>query len=342
MNSNPRRSAVFVFCLLFVSVLIIATACDDKGDEPTPVTILHPDCQKTTQTRTDAHTPQTLVADWGQPALIGDPINTLCPEDAIEISRDGHYLYFMFTEDRLEDMTPAQILAYANNTYRAERTGGPGEFAEAEKYDLHLGASGGTLDGELSFTADESKVYFHSNRAENTGYNANPFTNDYLDIYVADIVNGVPGPGRNLGEPVNSIYPDGEHAIHPDGVTLYFTSSRPGGKGGTDIYASTLSGDTWSTPENLDSINTLFNELQPCFTVDGDTMYFASERNPAIGPAIYRSVRSGGEWHSPELVIRGIVGEPSVTADGQLLYFVHVLTDALGTFDADIYYCERQ
>jgi hypothetical protein len=33
----------------------------------------------------------------------------------------------------------------------------------------------------------------------------------------------------------------------------------------------------------------------------------------------------------------GIVGEPGLTADGSLLYFVHVLTDAGGIFDANVW-----
>ena len=70
-------------------------------------------------------------------------------------------------------------------------------------------------------------------------------------------------------------------------------------------------------------------------------MYFVSNRNLFIGSAIYRSNRLGDVWSEPELVIKGIVGEPSLTADGNYLYFVHVLTDIAGPFDADIWYCER-
>ncbi|TVQ96384.1 MAG: hypothetical protein EA403_16370 [Spirochaetaceae bacterium] len=40
------------------------------------------------------------------------------------------------------------------------------------------------------------------------------------------MIDGVPGVARNLGEPVNSVYPDGEAGLHPDGVTLYFASLR--------------------------------------------------------------------------------------------------------------------
>jgi len=335
------KSGILLILISFTTgILFFACSNDDNPGESPPETV-QPVCTKTTQTRVDAHSPETMVAGWSAPIRLGDTINDLCPQDAIEISRDGQYLYIMYTEARLEDMTPEQILARYNNTYRAHRIGGPGDFDYPVFYDLGKGIAQ-SLDGELSFTPDGSKVYFHSNRATNIGYNELPATDDYLDIYVAEIVNGEPGPGVNLGPEVNSEYPDGEHAIHPDGVTLYFASKRPG-LGGSDIWKTTNTAGSWSTPVNLGTpINSLFNDLQPCFTQDGDTMYFTSDRNPLIGVAIYRSFLVGSDWSAPEVVIRGIVGEPSITADGQYLYFVHVLSDVSGTFDADVWFCERQ
>ncbi|MFQ5652636.1 MAG: hypothetical protein ACE5IY_22105, partial [bacterium] len=276
-----------------------------------------------------------------QPMRLGFPINTTCPEDAIEISADGQFLYFFFTEDLLENLLPDKIFSPQNGTYRARRLGGPGEFDTPAFYDLGKGVDQ-SLDAELSFAPDGAKVYFHSTRATNTGYLQTPATDDFLDIYVADIVAGEPGPGRNLGPPVNSVYPDGEHALYPDGVTLYFASRRPGGLGGDDIWISSWDGTSWSTPINPgDPINTAGNEGQPAFTADGNTMYFTSDRNSSIGVAIYRANRIGNTWGDPELVIKGIVGEPSITANGRLLYFVHVLTDNNGVFDADVWVSQR-
>ncbi len=329
-----------IYILLSAAItLSLLSKCDrdHHASEDIPEAI----CTKENQTRIDLNTPEVMVADWGTPVRIGDPINTYCPADAIEISADGQYLYMMFTTDILENMTPAEILAKSNNTYRARRIGGPGDFDTPVFYDLGKGTNG-SLDGELSFTADGSKVYFHSNRAANMGYQADPFVEDFLDIYVADIVNGEPQAGVNLGPPVNSIYADGEHAIHPDGQTLYFASRRYNNANYPDIWKSVYNGSSWSDPVNLGSpINSIFSDLQPTFTPDGDTMYYASDRNPVVGMAIYRSVRAGDNWGTPELVIRGIVGEPSLTADGQLMYFVHVLRDAEGNFDADVWYVER-
>ena len=337
--------------LPIIAALVAAIACgapvaatpDLQALSPTtvPEPQAPPRCEKTPHARVDSNSPQAMVSDWSQPVRLGSPINTPCPEDAIEITSDGNSLFFLSTVDVLAAMSPAEIFSPANGTYRATRVGGPTDFGEPTLFDLGQGVDG-SLDGELSFAPDGSQVYFHSLRPTNTGYQQDPPTDDFLDIYVADIVAGLPGPGRNLGAPVNSPYPDGEHAIQPDGVTLYFTSSRPGGLGKNDIWVSSWDGATWSDPLNLGGpINSASSELQPAFTSDGNTMYFASDRDPSTGMAIYRSNRTGDVWGNPELVMRGVVGEPSLTADGRYLYFVHVLSDAEGAFDADVWLSER-
>jgi len=338
----PRNAGPILVVLLILG-LLWSPACDDdeQPTEPQPLLPFCPECDKTVSARVDQHTPHAEVADWQQPVRLGVPINTACPEDAIEISGDGQYLYFMFTEDLLDSMTPAEILARENNTYRAARVGDPSEFDTAWYYDLAKGTSL-SLDGELSFTSDESRVYFHSNRSSNTGYVQGASDEDFVDIYIADVVDGLAGPGRNLGSPPNSIYPDGEHCIHPDDSSLYFASRRPGGRGGADLWVSVHSAGAWSEPQNLgDLINTFADEQQSTFTPDGDTMYFASGRNVLIGMAIYRTVKNGDSWTTPQLVMSGLVGEPSLTDDGQLLYFVHVLSDQAGNYDADIWYSQR-
>jgi Tol biopolymer transport system component len=332
-------------CCLFVPVLAAAvlsscskkpSAPDDTFGQGSP----RPDCNCTrTIGRTDATAPQVVdVARWDTPQRLGTPINTDCPEDAIEISRDGQTLYFMFTSDLLKYVPVSEQLQGKNGTYYATRTGGPGEFSDPLFMDLRKGAAQGALDGELSFAPSGDTVYFHSLRAENTGWRQTPAVNDPLDIYSAVLTNGVPGPGHNLDTPVNSVFLDGEHCMSPDGTTLYFASNR---SGNVDIFSSTKNGSSWSTPVGLTDINTYASEQQPAFAANApDTMYFSSDRN-GIGSAIYRSVRIGTAWQAPTLVIQGQVGEPALPADGSIMYFVHVLADT-AVFGADIYYCLRK
>src|SRR5437667_1675520 len=60
----------------------------------------------------------------------------------------------------------------------------------------------------------------------------------------------------NLGRIVNSEFEDFLPAISRDGRSLYFTSTRPGGFGGEDIWVSqrTSRDATWGTPMNLGPI----------------------------------------------------------------------------------------
>ncbi len=72
---------------------------------------------------------------------------------------------------------------------------------------------------------------------------------------------------------------DASPALSPDGKTLYFSSNREGGKGGNDLYRSTLDGATgrWGKPTNLgESINTAGDEMFPYVTEDGK-LFFSSD-----------------------------------------------------------------
>lgn len=65
--------------------------------------------------------------------------------------------------------------------------------------------------------------------------------------------------------------------ISPDGKIIIFSSDRPGGKGGLDLYVSTRDErGNWSSPRNLTEINTEANEISPFIASDG-TLYFASQ-----------------------------------------------------------------
>src|SRR3989442_4884501 len=57
----------------------------------------------------------------------------------------------------------------------------------------------------------------------------------------------------NLGAVVNSNVLDAAPTLSKDGLSLYFTSNRPGGFGGNDLWASHRDcGDcAWGTPVNL-------------------------------------------------------------------------------------------
>ncbi len=90
----------------------------------------------------------------------------------------------------------------------------------------------------------------------------------------------------NLGPAINSAFSDQGPAISKNGLSLYFTSNRPGGLGGFDMYVSQRASidDAWGSPVNLGAIvNTTFDEGNPAFSRDEHLMFFQSKRPGGLG-----------------------------------------------------------
>ncbi len=87
----------------------------------------------------------------------------------------------------------------------------------------------------------------------------------------------------SLGPDINSAYRETNPYLTIDKSTLYFSSNRPGGMGGNDIYYSkriNSSWTDWSTPQLLESpINSSSDESQPFFDINSGFLYFTSKRD---------------------------------------------------------------
>jgi hypothetical protein len=81
----------------------------------------------------------------------------------------------------------------------------------------------------------------------------------------------------NLGPVVNSAGNEERPAISKDGLSLYFSSDRPGGFGDRDLYVSQRISleDPWGPPVNLGpNINTSGFESAPNLSPDGHYLFF--------------------------------------------------------------------
>lgn len=112
----------------------------------------------------------------------------------------------------------------------------------------------------------------------------------------------------NVGAPVNTPYWESQPSFSADGQTLYFVSSRPGGKGGNDIWSAKIVDYTsqgvpiFGSVVNLgDSINTSGDEVSPFLHPDGRTLYFSSDGWVGIGAQdiFYSSQKLNGQWSTP-------------------------------------------
>jgi hypothetical protein len=153
----------------------------------------------------------------------------------------------------------------------------------------------------------------------------------------------------NLGPVVNSPFGDWGPFIAPDGLTLYFSSERPGGLGESDIWVTTRAtvSDAWRPPVNVGAtVNSSTWDWLPAITADGLTLYFSSERPGGLGlNDIWLTTRSTKEspWGEPVNLGSSInsAGDEffgCISADGCSLYFSNSLAHGADYFwGGDIY-----
>jgi len=87
-------------------------------------------------------------------------------------------------------------------------------------------------------------------------------------------------------EELNSLYNEKGPEISDDGKFLFFSSDRPGGYGGYDLWYVYWDEKHWSHPYNMgDKINTASNERDPSLSPDGKRFFFSSDRPYSNGDA---------------------------------------------------------
>jgi outer membrane protein OmpA-like peptidoglycan-associated protein len=137
-------------------------------------------------------------------------------------------------------------------------------------------------ESNATFSADGKMVWFTRNNFHKgkKGKNGEGVVN--LKIFSRENSNG-----KWINEQPFAYNSDAYSVGHPwlsrDGNTLYFTSDRPGGVGGTDIWRTARNGAAWSAPVCLGSeVNTEGDEMFPFIGSDG-TFAFSSDGQPGLG-----------------------------------------------------------
>lgn len=92
-------------------------------------------------------------------------------------------------------------------------------------------------------------------------------------------------------------------SISPDGRTLYFTSNRPGGFGGYDVWRATKNEKgEWMGVHNLgETVNTPWEEQSPFIHFDNRTLYFSSNGHPGLGDLdlFKATLQQDSTWSTP-------------------------------------------
>jgi len=212
---------------------------------------------------------------------------------------------------------------------------------------VNVGSPINTLQSEdvtMCVSADGLSLYFSSDRPGGVGGG--------WDLYVTTktSIGQEWGPAVNLGANVNSSNDEWAPSISADGLSLYFTSGRPGGCGEADLWVTTRASvsDPWSVPVNLGgSVNGSQGDENPSISADGLSLFFDSNRE-RVGTShpqycyIYMTTRptKNDPWGIPvrlgPTVNPGLEydsGYPSISADGRMLVFAGNLPGRVGGWD---------
>jgi tetratricopeptide (TPR) repeat protein len=220
----------------------------------------------------------------------GNGINTSDDEYWPSITADGQTL--MFTRQIYSDYYPQTMGSTQEDFFVSTKSAGIWQKA------LNAGEPLNTKSNEGAQTLSSNGKYMYFTSCDRAGGLGS------CDLYFSAFNNGNWSTPYNLKWPVNSTSWESTPSISADGNILYFSSNRPGGFGGKDIwYTKMKAGGTWANPVNMGkTINTEGNEMSPFIHFDGKTLYFASDGRPGMGGYdIYMSrMQDDSTWSEPK------------------------------------------
>ena len=160
---------------------------------------------------------------------------------------------------------------------------------------------------------------------------------------------------ENVGEDVNSTWPDYAPVLNEDETVMIFTSRRQEGNTNEnvdkdnfyfeDIYISKRKGVTWSKSVNIgQNINTPYHDSNLFLSSDGKTLYIYSDEGN--GDIYYSKENEKEEWSKP-VPLEGRINSQGfaeqsiwVSEDGEFMMFASNRPGGYGGFD--IYGCYKE
>jgi len=199
---------------------------------------------------------------------MGGSINTAYAEHSPVISADNTLLMFTARRPDSKGAKPEKYY-YDEDIYLAKKQGDT--WSEAENIGNPVNSKG--HDATISLTADAQTLYLYRHKKAGGLYRT-----DF------DATGEKWKEPKAIEKPLNSKFYEASICQSADSSKLFFSSDRPGGYGGLDIYSVEKEGKNWGEPQNLGPrINTPFNEDAPFIHPDGLTLYFSSDGNNSIG-----------------------------------------------------------
>ena len=201
---------------------------------------------------------------------LGDQVNSKLHDYAPVWDNAGEKLYFT-SRRRYDDDSEKDISEqYDENIFFLNlKSKEPSAYPASEPLNTR------TNDAAVACSKDGNTIVIFRTRKD--GFSG--------DLYVSEKNHYTWGPLQKLSSGINSKYQEASASFGLDGSNeLFFSSDRPGGYGGKDIYRiAKLPNGEWGEPQNLgEKINTPYDEDAPFIASDG-SLYFASKGHATMG-----------------------------------------------------------
>ncbi|MDI1241659.1 MAG: hypothetical protein PSX80_07035 [bacterium] len=282
-------------------------------------------------------------SDWEPIVHLPPPINSEFDDHAAILSKDEKTMYF--TSNRTGSVGGSEDIWVSIRKTRNSPWQAP--------FRLGNGINTGAMERVRSFAADGRILLFQSDRAGGLGFTdiwaiVRDRVNDDFDwsdpINMGSVINS---PSVELA--ANYLFADAGRV-----KKLFFSSTKPGGFGGPDIYESTISDLGFEFSVNVVELNS--PSIETCFWVrdDGLEMVFSSNRPNITGDINFHdmwvSTRESvyDRWKAPEKLgpninVPGYQDvNPAFSFDNRTMLMASRRPGGIGPGSFDIYFTTRR
>lgn len=224
-----------------------------------------------------------------------------------------------------------------SDMYNCRITGG----IWGEVQPMHYLLNGPNHEVLLGFNRDGSALYYYKGRNLQNGQ----IIVDTFKRVEERLVSSTPLP-----VPMDTYRGDNNPYFYND-TLLVFSSNRPGGYGGSDLYKCSYRRGRWTAPVNLGpDINTPYDETTPFLARDGHTLYYSSNdsKRSIGGLDIFKSfyVEETQRWTLPKnlgMPINSAADDDhfKISGDGFTAFFASARKDGEGLRDIYISYFQE-
>ncbi len=221
-------------------------------------------------------------------SILSDSINSAYPDYSPVVTADESQIFFTSRRPATPN-SPIDVNGqYYENIYMANSVNGTWQHA------YNIGAPVNTIgqhSATVSISPDGQTIFIYKDDKGDG------------NIYSTHLNGTEWSTPEKLNDNVDSKYWEPSASVSADGQLLYFTSNRPDGFGGRDIYMSRLlPNGQWGKAINLGpKINTEYEEDAPFISATGKTLYFSSTGHNTMGgfDIFYSTMDSNGQWGTP-------------------------------------------